>query len=209
VIGRLTGTLVECAPAEVLLDVAGVGYRVHIPLSTFYELSGRADGKVSLHVHTHVREDALQLFGFATEDERTAFVRFLSVSGVGPKLALAVLSGIGVRELERAVVEGDRERLQRIPGVGRKTAERLLLELRDKLGVEAPGGAAAGARAAAGGTAAPTAEDRLAGDAASALVNLGFSRQAADKAVAAALEEQGADATLETAIRDALARLVR
>jgi Holliday junction DNA helicase RuvA len=209
-IGRLTGRLLECTPAQVLLDVGGVGYRVQIPLSTFYELHDSRDAAVSLHVHTHVREDALQLYGFASEAEREAFVRFIGVSGVGPKLALAVLSGIGVRELEQAVLDGDRARLQRIPGVGRKTAERLLLELRDKLGVTAAEGSArANGQAPASGGAAAHAAGTLAGDTASALANLGFSRQAAEKAVAETLDERGPDVTLEVAIRESLARLVR
>src|SRR5262245_36627862 len=102
-IGRLTGELLQCGPQEVVLDVGGVGYLLRIPLSTFYAVSGRPNGSVSLHVHTHVREDALFLFGFATAEERSAFERLISISGVGPRIALEVLSGIGVAELEEAV----------------------------------------------------------------------------------------------------------
>lgn len=208
-IGRLKGELTACAPTFVLLDVGGVGYELQIPLSTFYALNGRENGEVVLHVHTHVREDALQLYGFATRKERVAFQRFLGVSGVGPRLALAVLSGIGVEELEVAVVEQDRARLQQIPGIGRKTAERLLLELKDKLGA---GRAASegGRRPGAGGeTGRQGAEDLLRQDAVSALINLGYTPQAADRAVGAALARLGAAATLEQTLKDALGVLVR
>ena len=132
-IGRLSGLLLDARPDEVLLDVSGVGYRVHIPLSTFYRLSPPPPVPIALHVHTHVREDAIQLFGFWTAAERQAFLRLIAISGIGPRLALAVLSGIGAEDLDRAVRDADRGMLERIPGIGRKTAERMLLELRDGL----------------------------------------------------------------------------
>ncbi len=209
-IGRLTGRVVECSPGSVLLDVAGVGYALQVPLSTFYALTECPDGPVSLHVHTYVREDALQLFGFATGEERQAFEHLIAISGVGPRTALAVLSGIGVPELERAVREGDREKLERIPGIGRKTAERVLFELRDRLerGSARQGRGKDGAPGVAGRDGATARGVRS--DAISALVNLGYGREIAARAVTAALE--GVDereVTLETALKAALRSLIR
>ena len=208
-IGRLTGRIADCRPGTVLVDVGGVGYSLQIPLSTYYELAGRANGTVSLHVYTHVREDALALFGFATTSERATFERLLRITGVGPRMALGVLSGIGAEELERAVLDGDRDRLQRIPGIGRKTAERILLELRDRLEREdresrRPRGSTA--RAAAEGSE-PT---RL--DAVSALQNLGYARQEAHEAVDRALAEAGVGdepPALERVLKSALRSLVQ
>jgi len=204
-IGRLTGRIAECEPGAVLVDVGGVGYSLQIPLSTYYELAHRSNGTVSLHVHTHVREDALVLFGFATLAERAAFERLVQISGVGPKMALAVLSGIGVAELEGAVLDGDRDRLQKIPGIGRKTAERILLELRDRLEREARGG-----RPAHGP---PVTDDDATGaarrDAMSALENLGYTRDASRKAVDRALTALDSDPTLEQVLKAALSGLVR
>jgi Holliday junction DNA helicase RuvA len=131
-IGRLTGILQEKQPPQVLLDVGGVGYEVDVPMSTFYNLPAIGE-KTVLHIQFIVREDAHLLFGFATHDERETFRRLLKISGVGPKLALSILSGLSVGELAHAVVAQDAGRLTKIPGVGKKTAERLLLELRDKL----------------------------------------------------------------------------
>jgi len=200
-IGRLRGAVVSLEPNLAVLDVGGVGYEVQIPLGTFYVLSRRDGETVTLHVHTHVREDALQLFGFASLDERRAFGRCLKVSGVGPRLALAVLSGIGAEELERAVLSGDRARLQSIPGVGRKTAERLLLELRDRFADERPRRAAGRAAADEGAGAE--------GDAVSALTNLGFAAEASRRAVAESLRSLGQDVGLEPLLKASLARLVR
>lgn len=203
-IGRLTGRLLACSPGRLLLDVSGVGYDVRIPLSTFYAIApGQPDSEVSLSVHTHVREDALELFGFSTDDERFAFETLIGISGVGPRLALAILSGIGVVELRAAVVDQDRARLQKIPGVGKKTAERLLLELRDKLADRAEAGHAPGAAASAAGR--PGYEP----DAVSALVNLGYTPDVARRAVDRALEQAGSDVTLEAVLRAALGSLVR
>jgi len=205
-IGRLTGRIAECEPGAVLVDVGGVGYSLRIPLSTYYELAHRSNGTVSLHVHTHVREDALVLYGFATVAERAAFEHLVRISGVGPRMALAVLSGIGVAELERAVLDGDRDRLQRIPGIGRKTAERMLLELGDRLEREARAG-----RPSKAGP--PTSGDEVTGgtrrDAISALENLGYTRDASRKAVDRALTALDRDPTLEQLLKAALSGLVR
>ena len=199
-IGRLTGRLAECGPEQVLLDVGGVGYQLSIPLSTFYELSGR-NGPVTLHVHTHVREDALLLYGFASPEERSVFTRLLGVSGVGPRTALAVLSGIGAAEFERALLEEDRARLERIPGLGRKTVERILLELKDR-----PPAAGRTRRPAPGPVPAGTG---VRSDALSALVNLGYPLPAAVRAVDESLQEGGPDTALEPVLKSALRRLVR
>lgn len=208
-IGRLTGHVLACSPGRMLLDVAGVGYDVHIPLSTYYTLSHDSGSTVSLHVHTHVRAEALQLFGFASQDERTVFELLIGISGVGPKLALAILSGIGVDELFETVRGKDRGRLQKIPGVGKKTAERLLLELSDKLRDELRSEGAAGLQRQ-GATAAGDLTG-LRPDAVSALVNLGYSGDAAGRAVDRAMEPQGrtTNPTLEQVLRAALAGLVR
>lgn len=204
-IGQLTGKILDCTPGQVLLDVTGVGYDVRIPLSTFYALSAREGSVVSLHVHTHVREDALQLYGFASRDERSVFALLIGISGVGPKMALAILSGIGVAELRESVHRQDRGRLQKIPGVGKKTAERLLLELRDKLGA---GSARPEEDRGAGGDSHGEPAGRRA-DAISALVNLGYSGDVARRAVERAVADRGPSATLESMLRAALASLVR
>lgn len=198
-IGRLTGRLVDCEPGSAVLDVGGVGYELRIPLSTYYRLSARPDPAV-LFVHTHVREDALALFGFATREERAAFERLISISGVGPRIALAVLSGIGVEDLSRAVAEGDRGRLERIPGIGRKTAERVLLELKDKRD--------GGRSDRQGMPPGPPGAGGLREDAVSALLNLGYPADAARRAVEQASAEAGAG-ELGGLLRAALRRLVR
>ena len=200
-IGRLTGTVVHCRPDELLLDVAGVGYEVRIPLSTFYVLSGGGSKSASVHVHTHVREDAFQLYGFATRDERATFCQLISISGVGPRLALATLSGIGVDELRAAVVQRDLKRLQSIPGIGTKTAERVLLEVRYMLEVGASDRPAAGDDD-------PALRPGVDTDAVSALTNLGYSQQIASRAVGQVVESQP-DAGLEIILKEALASLVR
>jgi Holliday junction DNA helicase RuvA len=169
-IGRLTGRLASKAPDRVLLDVGGVGYLVHIPLSTFYELP-EAEDPASLWVHTHVREDTLALYGFLTERERALFLLLLGVAGIGPKVALTVLSGIPPAELVEALRRQDVRRLVAVPGVGKKTAERMVLELAEKAAgftVEAPSGAPV----------AVSADDVI-----SALVNLGYRRAEAERAV--------------------------
>ena len=180
-IAQLRGRVVSKGPGEVVIDVAGVGYRVTIPVSTFYRL-GEPGSEASLLTYTHVREDALALFGFLTSGEQALFELLIGVAGVGPKLAINVLSGIEAEELVQALRAGDIARLQRIPGVGKKTAERLVVELRDKaqkLSIGAP---------AAEASAGPTPKDDLV----SALANLGYSRPEAEKAAERALKEDGA-----------------
>lgn len=204
-IGRLAGVLAECTPGAVLLDVGGVGYRLQIPLSTFYRLAGASGGVATLHVHTHVREDALSLFGFATAEELDAFERLIAVSGVGPKMALAVLSGIDAEGLRRAVAAADRAHLERIPGVGRKTAERILLELRET--PRSGRGRKSQLRAAEPVTA--DGERGVRADAVSALVNLGYARDPAERAVDAAIAASDREPRLEAVLRGALRGLVR
>lgn len=204
-IGRLTGVVLSCSPGEVLLDVSGVGYSVSIPLSTFYTLSHAGSELATLHIHTYVREDAISLFGFHSVEERSMFRHLTAISGIGPKVALAVLSGIGIEDLRRAVLEKDRARLQRIPGVGRKTAERMLLELGDRLkraGKMRPGALPEEAfrEANAGG---------IRGDAVSALRNLGYAEEVAERAVDLVLRDRGEDAGLEEVLRTALGGLVK
>ncbi len=141
-IGRLTGVLLEKSPPQILIDVGGVAYEIDVPMSTFYNLP-QTGASVTLHTHLVVREDAHLLFGFGTEAERNAFRQLLRISGVGARTALAVLSGLSVSDLQQAVSSQDSGRLVKIPGIGKKTAERLLLELRDKLEVRTVGGAGA------------------------------------------------------------------
>lgn len=169
-IAWLQGVLRERQPGRVLLDVHGVGYELQIPVGTYTQLPSQG-AEAALHVYTHVREDALQLFGFATAAEKQVFEKLISVNGVGPKLALAILSGLAPDALAAAVHAGDLARLTSIPGVGRKTAERLVVELRDKLAAVAPEVAAAAALSG-------PAEDVL-----SALLNLGYAEPSARKAV--------------------------
>lgn len=132
-IGRLTGVIAEKSPPQVVIDVAGVGYEVDVPMSTFFNLGGLGDRAVLL-THLVVREDAHQLFGFLTQEERGTFRMLIKISGIGPKMALGLLSGLSVPELAQAVSRQEAGRLTKVPGVGKKTAERLLLELKDKLG---------------------------------------------------------------------------
>ncbi len=205
-IARLSGLIASSRPDEVVVDVGGVGYQVHIPLSTFYRIVD-VRGTVSLFVHTHVREDAIQLFGFFTEAERSAFLRLIAVSGIGPKIALAVLSGIGVTDLERAVGAGDRVLLERIPGIGRKTAERVLLELRDLKTTRR--GRTAPAPASDGSVSFDAARNGPDADAVSALVHLGYSEQAAYDAISLSRRDLGQDAPIEALLRAALRALAR
>jgi len=196
VIGQLTGTLASVAPERVVVDVGGVGYEVSISLATFYELEkAGAEGRVRLYVHTHVREDQIALFGFWTEREKEIFERLIEVSGIGPRLAQVVLSGMPPEDLASALAAGDLARLTRIPGVGKKTAERMVVELRDKvaaLAVEAP--------AAASGAS----DDELV----AALVNLGYKPAAAEKAVGET-RKAAPDAAFHELLRLALRRLSR
>ena len=176
-IARLCGTLVDKQPGSAVVDVGGVGYQVSIPLSTYGEM-GEPGSRVELHVHTHVREDALALFGFHTRFEKDVFTRLLAVSGIGPRTALAVLSGLGAQDLIEAVRGRDVTRLSSVPGVGRKTAERMVVDLADRidsLAAQADGGGRAGANGAS--------DSEVRQDLVSALVNLGYNvRVAADAA---------------------------
>jgi Holliday junction DNA helicase RuvA len=199
-IGRLTGRVVAQEPdGTVVLDVGGVGYELAIPLGTLGRARADDTGRVSLWVHTHVREDALALFGFADEIERFAFRTLLGVSNVGPKIAVAVLGALPAAELARAIAQRDLAALTSIPGIGKKIAERLLLELRDKLAVTPATPQAAPAAPRRGG-----ADERLHG----ALTGMGFRPAEADRAVAA-LEARIATAPFEDLLREALGLLAR
>jgi Holliday junction DNA helicase RuvA len=179
VIAHLRGRILRKGPQEAVLDVGGVGYRVAIPVSTFYRL-GEPGAEVELRTYTHVREDTLALYGFLTASEQDMFERLISVGGVGPKLALNILSGIEVPDLVAALRTSDVTRLTRVPGVGKKTAERLIVELKDKMPAvvadQVPAAPAAGTPK----------EDLL-----SALVNLGYSRGEVERGVDRALREDG------------------
>jgi Holliday junction DNA helicase RuvA len=202
VIAWIEGVLRERTPMRLVVDVRGVGYDVHVSLATFAALPD--EGKtVSLRIHTHVREGTLQLFGFATAQERTAFELLLRTSRVGPKLAQTVLSGIGPAELLAAIRSGDAGSLRRVPGVGPKLADRILVELRDRadeLAASLPGA----------GDAAPGAREPAARDQAlSALLNLGYGRPQAERILGEAEAEIGSDAPVESWVRAALKRLAR
>lgn len=198
-IAVLKGTLAEKHPNQAIVDVAGVGYDVHIPVSTYTSLP-EAGAVVTLRIFTHVREDALMLFGFLTPDEKTLFEKLISVSGIGPKLAITVLSGLATPDLVTAIRTNDLARLVRIPGVGKKTAERLVLELKDKLMEMGTDGAKQ--PVPAGPALSPLDQDVL-----SALTNLGCSTQVAEEAIRKA-REKGAEEKFEPLFRAALA-LVR
>jgi Holliday junction DNA helicase RuvA len=198
-IARVAGTLIEKTPGRMIVDVQGVGYDVQVPLSTFYVV-GDPGSAVMLRVHTHVREDVIALYGFATSLEQELFERLISISGIGPKLALAVLSGIEPPDLVRAIKAQDVARLTAIPGVGKKTAERIGLELKDRL-PQAMQAAADKAKPAAP-------EDRLRADLLSALLNLGYQRSAAEKAIEKGLKESP-DLRFEEALRAVLRGLMK
>lgn len=173
-IAHLTGKLLEKNANTAIVDVGGVGYEVSIPLSTFYEL-GEEGADVSLRIYTHVREDAIQLFGFKSIRERDLYLRLISVQGIGPKLGITILSGMSADEIVAAIRSNNLVKITSIPGIGRKTAERLVIELRDKVGEMSAEGTPEAT--------APLAIDAVFDDALSALVNLGYQRAAAEKAV--------------------------
>jgi Holliday junction DNA helicase RuvA len=198
VIAFLSGRVLSKQPNRVIVDVGGVGYDVHVPLSTFYEV-GDEGAEVSLRVYTHVREDTIQLYGFLTDLERQFFERLIGISGIGPKLAIVVLSGMDSRELIVAIQRADVARLTAIPGIGKKTAERIVLELRDRL-TQLAAPAVIGATAGATG-------DRLRADLLSALQNLGYHRQQVERAINSVTSTS--DVTFEQALRDALRELMR
>ena len=197
VIAQISGTLAQKVPGEIVVDVVGVGYQVFIPLNVFYRLP-EIGAPVSLQIHTHVRDDALQLFGFQDLAEKQIFLLLISVSGIGPKLAVNILSGIPAEELARALKVGDQARLVAIPGVGRKLAERLIVELKDKL-----------ATLSTAGVESPKAEigSHVMQDAVSALVNLGYKGPEAEKMVREVL--RSGDRSLENVLKDTLRRLSR
>jgi Holliday junction DNA helicase RuvA len=189
-IGSLRGKLIEKRPNQVLLEVGGVGYLVQIPLSTFTAL-GPLHAESSLLIHTHVREDAFSLYGFLTAREKYCFELLISASGVGPSLALKILSGMGLDELIPAIRKGDLAKLVKIPGVGRKTAERMVVELRDKLAaVDVPE------------TGKPATKSQLESDVSSALINLGYDEREVENALAKSRRPENAD--FETLLRASL-----
>jgi Holliday junction DNA helicase RuvA len=199
-IASLRGRLAGKQPNRLVVDVNGVGYEVFVPLSTFYRVAD-VGLEVSLLVHTHVREDSLALYGFGTSFEQQVFERLIGVSGIGPRLALAVLSGIEAGDFVRSVQTGDLARLTAIPGVGKKTAERMVLELKDRLPL-------AGAAESPAGTEASAAGDALRRDLLSALLNLGYHRPLAEKAVDGALKRADSP-TFEVVLKQALRDLAR
>jgi Holliday junction DNA helicase RuvA len=201
-IAQLSGKLIQKQPNNIVVDVSGVGYEVTIPLSTFYEM-GEVGDPVTLRIHTHVREDSLQLFGFSTGREKELFLRLTSVSGIGPKLAITMLSGMAASELARAIRSNDLVRLTAIPGVGKKTAERVVVELRDKIAALSAEGDDAPFAIAAGTAAEDIREDTIA-----ALMQLGYPKAVAERAVAAAVKEDG-DASIEAVLKRSLKRLSR
>lgn len=199
-IAQLSGKLIHKSPEYSIIDVNGVGYRVFTPFSTFYELPD-IENQVTLHTYTNVREDALQLFGFLTTDEKEIFQLLISVSGIGPKLAVNILSGITPEELKGALLSGNLVRLTAIPGIGKKTAERMVLELRDKvlkLHKEKPGVQAKPVLTS----------DEVLEDAISALVNLGYKRPQAEGALEK-VKKENPDSDIEKMIKGALKILAR
>lgn len=202
-IAFLSGKLLEKQANSVIVDVGGVGYEVTIPLSTFYEL-GEVGSDVQLRIFTHVREDALQLFGFKTARERDLYLKLISVQGIGAKSGITMLSGMSADEIIAAIRTDNLARLTSIPGVGRKTAERLVIELRDKVGDLAAGVSPEVSMAAAAGVGA----DGIFDDALSALVNLGYQRNAAEKALQQVMKE-GTELSVQKLLRQALQRLAK
>ena len=196
-IGYLQGTLKHLDATRALVVTNGVGYEVHISLQSYYRLEGQRE--VALEIYTHVREDALSLYGFATAEEKFAFEKLISISGIGPTLAVKILSGIDPPTLAEAVARSDTRKLSSIPGVGKKTADRICLELRDKLILPE------GARAATLSAPKPSVDD----DVQSALVNLGYRAKDAENAVETARKELGRDAEFSAVLRLALRQLTR
>ena len=200
-IARLRGTLAAKSPTEIVVDVGGVSFAVSIPLSTFERL-GEAGAPVAVFTHLHVREDALQLYGFSTEGERELFRMLIAVSGIGPKMAQGILSGISAGDLRNHILTGNAGALTAIPGVGRKTAERLVVELRDRI-ARADGAASGGAAFAGEGAG-------VLGEALLALTSLGYNRAAAEKAIRGAIQEShDAEASVEALIKAALRHAAR
>ena len=195
-IAQISGKLTQKQPGEVVIDVGGVGYLVFIPLNVFYRLPDLG-APMSLQIHTHVREDALQLFGFHDLAEKQVFLLLMGVSGIGPKLALNILSGIPAEELARALRNGDQVRLVSIPGVGKKLAERMIVELKDKFLTFTP--------ATLDSAAKPEASSQKMQDAVSALINLGYKKPEIEKTVRDVLKNDGL--SLEDVLRETLQRM--
>ncbi len=194
-IGYLEGTLKQLDATRALVVTSGVGYEIHISLATYYRLEGKRDA--ALEIYTHVREDALSLYGFATSEEKMAFEKLISISGIGPTLAQKILSGIDPPDLADAIARNDTRKLSSIPGVGKKTAERICLELRDKLTIAAP--------------TTPTTPSRMSvdDDVQSALVNLGYRAKDAEIALSKARQDLGSDAEFSSVLKAALRQLTR
>lgn len=202
-IAYLSGKILEKQTNTVIVDVGGVGYEVFIPLSTFYEL-GETGSDVQLRIYTNVREDAIQLFGFKTEREKEIYLRLISVQGVGAKSGITMLSGMSADEIVMAIRTENLAKLTAIPGVGKKTAERLVVELRDKIGELASGSSAGSSMTAVVGIG----QDDVFDDALSALVNLGYQKNAAEKALQQA-KQDGTEASVQKLLRAALQRLAK
>lgn len=200
-IGALTGRVACKSPSQITLDVQGVGYEVFIPLSTFYSLPD-INESASLRIHTHLREDAIQLFGFLTTTEKDAFILLTGISGIGPKLALSVLSTLSVTDLVSAIQAGDMEKLATVPGIGKKSAGRIVLELKDKVD-------RLHATPAAVATVTGDPSSRLHDDALSALVNLGYRAQEAKDIIKRITQAQSGPMPLKDLIRETLKELAR
>jgi Holliday junction DNA helicase RuvA len=198
-IALLTGRIAYKSPDYIILDVNGVGYRIQIPFSTYYDLPDEG-GNVSLNIHTQVKEDAISLYGFRSRQEKTAFQLLISVSGIGPKLAKDILSNIQIDDLVRAIMQGNLTRLSAIPGIGKKSAERLVLELREKILRLEPASPAAG-------DSVPSVSATISDDVASALVNLGY-KEATVKKVMAEMAPP-ADGSMESLLKQALKQLMK
>lgn len=193
-IGYLKGNLIQKSPSQVVLDIGGVGYCVWVPLSTYFEL-GDLDDKVELFVYTHLTDNSLSLYGFSTEKERDIFLKLIGISGIGPKLALNILSGIGVSDLEEAIRQSDVARISLIPGIGKKTALRIALELQEKLEKKEKILKAKGFQER---------EDLI-----SALMNLGFKRKEVEKIVDETINKLTVEAGFEHLLRESLKRLAK
>lgn len=193
-IAYLKGTLIRKTPSQVVIDTGGVGYCAAIPLSTFFKL-GEVDGPVELFIHTHLTDNSLSLFGFASVEERETFLKLIGISGIGPKLAMNILSGIGPAELEEAIRRTDVARISLVPGIGKKTALRITMELQDEIEKRERVLQAKGS---------PEREDLI-----SALMNLGFRRKEIERIVDKVIESAGKDAGFEKMLRDCLAGLAK
>ena len=198
-IAHIQGFLQFKSPEYLVIDVDGIGYQVHVPLSTFYDLP-QLGSKVSLHIHTHVREDALQLYGFQSPDEKALFIHLISISGIGPRLAVNILSGISPAELVESLGQNNLARLISIPGVGRKTAERIMVELRDKVSSLSPGHDVTV-------TVKTAVNEAMFEDALSALLNLGYKKGVAQRAIENARNRLEGEITLESLLKESLREL--